>query len=136
MPASTTVGIQGNMSVVQNMLGIIASEVGRGLGVVMQNVAISGKQHAGGTTGSKDAKPYTQDQVAAQFGFHGAKKVKYLMKMWRLFKTSKTPNYDHLRQSIKGEMLQRADKQQCWIKEGVYIDNKSLDEWIVLKFNP
>jgi hypothetical protein len=102
----------------------------------MQNVAKSGPTHAGGTTGSEDAKPYTQDQVATLLGFHGAMNVKYLMKMWRLFKTSKTPNYDHLRRSIKGEMIRWADKQRCWIKEGVYFDNKSLNEWIALKFNP
>jgi len=34
---SITVGIQGNMAVVQNMSGIIATEVGHGLGVAMQN---------------------------------------------------------------------------------------------------
>ena len=33
----TTVGIQGNMAIVQNMLGIIATEVGKGLGFAMQN---------------------------------------------------------------------------------------------------
>jgi len=33
----TTVGIQGNMAIVQNMSGIIATEVGKGLGVAMQN---------------------------------------------------------------------------------------------------
>ena len=33
-------------------------------------------------------------------------------------------------------MLRWADKQRCWIEEGVYFDNKSLDEWIALKFNP
>ena len=98
--------------------------------------AISGKQQAGGTTGSEEAKPYNQDQVATLLGFHGAKNVKYLMKMWRLFKTTKTPNYDHLRRALKGEMLRWADKQRCWIEEGVYFDNKSLDEWIALKFNP
>jgi len=37
MSASTMVGIQGNMDVVQNMSGIIHSEVGKGLGVAMQN---------------------------------------------------------------------------------------------------
>ena len=59
------------------------------------------------------------------------------MKMWRLlFKTTKTPNYDHLRRSIKDEMLLWANKQGCWIEEGVYFDNKSLDEWIALKFIP
>ena len=57
---STTVGIQGNMAVVQNMSGIIATEVGRGLGVAMQNAAITGKQQAGGTIGNKDAKPYSR----------------------------------------------------------------------------
>jgi hypothetical protein len=56
--------------------------------------------------------------------------------MWRRFKTTKMPNYDHLRRALKGEMLRWANKQRCWIKEGVYFDNKSLDEWIVLKFNP
>jgi len=72
-PISTTVGIQGNMTVVQNMSGIIATEVGHGLGVAMQNAAISGKQHAGSTIGSEEAKPYNQDQVATLLGFHGAK---------------------------------------------------------------
>ena len=58
------------------------------------------------------------------------------MKMWRLFKTSKTPNYDHLCRAIKGEMIRWANRQLCWIEEGVYFDNKSLNEWIALKFNP
>ena len=99
------------MAVVQNMSGIIATEVSRGLGVAMQNAVITGKQQAGGTIGNEDAKPYTQDQVATLLGFHGAKNVKFLMKMWRLFKTTKTPNYDHLRRSIKHEMLRWADKK-------------------------
>jgi len=58
------------------------------------------------------------------------------MKLWRLFKTTKTPNYDHLHRSIKHEMLRWADKKRCRIEEGVYFDNKSLNEWIALKFNP
>ena len=33
-------------------------------------------------------------------------------------------------------MLRWADRKRCWIEEGVYFDNKSLDEWIGLKFNP
>ncbi len=33
-------------------------------------------------------------------------------------------------------MLRWADRQWCWIEEGIYFDNKSLDEWIALKFNP
>jgi hypothetical protein len=49
---------------------------------------------------------------------------------------SKTPNCDHLRRAIKGELIRWADKQRCWIEEGVFFDNKSLDEWIALKFNP
>jgi hypothetical protein len=56
--------------------------------------------------------------------------------MWQLFKTEKTPNYDHLRRVIKGEMIWWANKQRCWIEEGVYFDNKSLNEWVALKFNP
>ena len=78
----------------------------------MQNAAITGKQQAGGTiVSSEEAKPYTQDQVATLLGFHGAKHVKFLMKMWHLFKTTKTPNYDHLRRSIKHEMLRWADNK-------------------------
>ncbi len=49
---------------------------------------------------------------------------------------NKDANYDHLWRSIKAEMLWWADRQQCWIEEGVYFDNKSLDEWIAIKFNP
>jgi hypothetical protein len=33
-------------------------------------------------------------------------------------------------------MLRWADRQRCWIEEGVYFNNKSLGEWIALKFNP
>ncbi len=124
--ASTTVGIQGNMAVVQNMSGIIATEVGRGLGVAMQNVTRAGPAQAGSAGASEDAKPYTQDQVATLLGFHGAMDVGYLKKVWRLFKSAKTPNYDHLWQSIKAEMLRWADRKRCWIEEGVYFDNKSL----------
>jgi hypothetical protein len=103
--ASTTGGIQGNMAVDQNMSGIIATAVGCGLGVAMQNAAKSGPPHAGGTNSSEEAKPYTQDQVATLLGFHGAMNMKYLMKMWQLFKTAKSPNCNHLRRAIKGEMI-------------------------------
>ncbi len=84
-----TVGIQGNMAVVQNMSGIIATEVGHGLGVAMQNAAKSGHPHTGGTNSSEEAIPYTQDQVATLLGFHRAMNVKYLMKMWRFSKWQK-----------------------------------------------
>ncbi len=103
--ASTTVGIQGNMVVDQNMSGIIATEVGRGLGAAMQNATRAGPAQAGGTGTPEDAKPYTQDHVTTLLGFHGAMNVKYLMNVWRLFKSAKVPNYDHLCQAIKGEML-------------------------------
>ncbi|KAL3787288.1 hypothetical protein ACHAW5_006244 [Stephanodiscus triporus] len=127
---------QGNMAVVQNMSGIIASEVGKGLGVAMQNVAKAGPSQLAGNGASDDAKPYTQDQIATLLGFHGAMNVAYLTKIWRLFKSSKLPNYDYLRRTIKGEMIRWADGQRCWIEEGVYFDNKTLDEWIALRFNP
>jgi hypothetical protein len=134
--SGTTVGIQGNMAVVQNMSGIIATEVGRGLGVAMQNVTKAGQVPTGGASQNDDAKPYTQDQTATLLGFHGAMNVRYLSKIWRLFKSAKTPNYDYLRRAIKGEMLKWADWQRCWIEEGVYFDNKTIDDWIALKFNP
>ncbi len=59
------------------MLGIIATEVGCGLGVAMQNAAKLGPTQAGGINGSEKAKPYTQSQVATLLGFHGAINVKY-----------------------------------------------------------
>jgi hypothetical protein len=69
--ASTTVGIQGNMAVVQNMSGIIATEVGRGLGVAMQNATKAGPAQAGGMGAIEDAKPYTQDHIATLLSFMG-----------------------------------------------------------------
>jgi hypothetical protein len=102
----------------------------------MQNAVKAGPTQAEGTRAGKDAKPYTQDQVTTLLGFHGAMNVWYLMKVWHLFKAAKMPNYDHLRRAIKGKMIQWAGRQWCWIKEGVHFDNKSLDEWIALKFNP
>jgi hypothetical protein len=102
----------------------------------MQNATRAGPAQAGGTGTPEDAKPYTQDHVATLFGFHGAMNVKYLMKVWPLFKSAKVPNYDHLCRAIKEEMLKWANWQRCWIKEGVYFDNKTINEWIALKFNP
>jgi hypothetical protein len=122
--------MHGNMAVVQNMSGIIASEVGKNLGAVMRG------PQAMATGAGDDAKAYTQDQLATLLGFHGALNVQYLQKIWRMFKSAKTPNYDHLRRAIKGEMLRWADNHRCWMEEGVYFDNKTLDEWINLKFNP
>jgi hypothetical protein len=111
-------------------------EVGQGLGAAMQNATRAGPAQAGGTVTPEDAKPYNQDHVATLLGFHGAMNVKYLTKVWRLFKSAKVPNYDPLRRAIKGEMLKWANRQQFWIKERVYFDNKTIDEWIALKFNP
>jgi hypothetical protein len=110
-PDKTRVGIQGNMAVVQNMSGIITTEVGCGLGVAMQNASKAGPTQADGTKAGKDVKPYTQDQGATLLGFHGAMNARYLMKMWRLFKVAKTPNYNHLHWAIKGEMIRWADRQ-------------------------
>ncbi len=58
------------------------------------------------------------------------------MKVWHLFKVSKTPNYDHLCCAIKAEMIRWANRERSWIEEGVYFDNKTINEWIALKFNP
>jgi hypothetical protein len=48
------------MAVVQNMSDIIAMEVGRGLGVAMQNVTRAGPAQAGSAGVSEDVKTYTQ----------------------------------------------------------------------------
>ena len=65
-----------NIAAVQNLSGVIATEVGRGLGAAMQQAS---KATSFGTTGAaEDAKPYTQDQIATLLGFHGAMNVKYL----------------------------------------------------------
>jgi hypothetical protein len=102
----------------------------------MQNVTKASQTQAGGTSSTNNAKPYTQDQIATLLGFHGAMNVRYLSKIWHLFKSAKTPNYDYLRRALKGEMLRWVDWQRCWIKEGVYFDNKTINDWIALKFNP
>ncbi len=65
------VGIQGSMSVVQNMSGIIATEVGKGLGAAMQQVAKSNATQQN-TGSSDDAKAYTTDQLATLLDFHRA----------------------------------------------------------------
>jgi hypothetical protein len=72
----TTVGMQGNMAVVQNMSGIIASKVSRELGAAM-----GGPQQSTTTGAGGEAKAYTQDQHATLLGFHGAMNVQYLRKI-------------------------------------------------------
>jgi hypothetical protein len=69
------------MAEVQNMSGIIASKVGCGLGMVMQNATKGVPALSGGTEAGEDAKPYSQDQIATFLGFHGAMNVKYLKKV-------------------------------------------------------
>jgi hypothetical protein len=89
--ASTQGGLHGSMAAVHNMSGIIATEVRRGLGVPTQQATKGGTNHTRSTSAGEDAKPYTQDQQATLFGFHGAMNVQYLKKVWRLFKSAKTP---------------------------------------------
>ncbi len=62
---ASSLGFQGDMATVRNMSGIIATEVGRGLGAVMQQATKAGTPLVGGTSTSEDAKPYNQDQLAA-----------------------------------------------------------------------
>ena len=71
----------------------------------------AGPAQSGGAGASEIAKPYTQDQIATLLGFHGAWNVRYLMKVWCLFKVSKTPNYDHLHRAIKAKMIRWADRE-------------------------
>jgi len=99
------------MTIVQNISGIIVTEVGKGLGFAMQNGNKAGPVQSGSSGASDDTKPYTQDQVATLLGFHGAMSVSFLTKVWHLFKTSKAPNYDYLHRAIKSEMLRWADWQ-------------------------
>ena len=132
-------GVQGNnIAAMGNLSSVIATEVGRGLGVAMQQATQAATNTGTGRSGSssKDVKPYTQDQLATLLGFHGAMNVTHLKKVWRLFKSTKVPNYDYMRRAIKGEMLKWADENRSWIEEGVYFDNVTLDSWIALKFNP
>ena len=84
------------MAAVQNLLGVIAAEVGRGLGAAIQQSSDANPTVGGGS--SKDARPYTQDQLATLQGVHGhgALYVQYMKKMWRLFQSVKVPNYDHI----------------------------------------
>jgi hypothetical protein len=90
------------------MSGIIASKDGRELGATMR-----GPQQSTATGAGDEAKAYTQDQHATLLGFHGAMNMQYLWKIWRLFKSAKIPNYDHLRWAIKGDMLRWADNHRC-----------------------
>ena len=104
------------MAIVQNMSGIIATEVGKGLGFTMQNATKARTAQSGSSGANDETKPYTQDQVATLLGFHGAMNVSYVTKVWQLFKTSNAPNYDHLCRAIKSKMLRWADSQRCWIE--------------------
>ena len=111
-------GIQDNMSAMSKMTGIMAAEVGKGLGTAIQSVARSSPTQASSYGSSDDAKPYTQDHVATLLGFHGAGNVSYLKSIWRMFKSTKVPNYDHHRRAIKAEMLNWADNIGAGLRRG------------------
>jgi hypothetical protein len=95
------------MAAMQNM----ATEMGCGLGAAMQNNSKTGPSQLGGTGASKDAKLYTQDEMAMLLGFHRAWNVRYLMKAQQLFKVSKMPNYDHLCHALKAEMIKWSNRE-------------------------
>jgi hypothetical protein len=57
--SGTTVGIQGNMAIVQNMPGIIATKVGKGLGFAMQNATKTNTVQLGNSGANDETKPYT-----------------------------------------------------------------------------
>jgi hypothetical protein len=124
------------MQAMTNMSGIIAAEVGKGVGRAMQSVARSSPTQASSLGSGNDAKAYTQDQIATLLGFHGAKTVRWLQPLWRIVKLTKAVNYDCIRRMLKIGMMRWADQHRCWIDEGVYFDNKTIDDWIALKFNP
>jgi hypothetical protein len=134
--ASTTVEIQGNMAIVENISGIIANEVGQRLGVAMQNVTRAGPVHAGGAGASEDAKPCTQDQIAILLGFHRAMMLGISRSCGVCSNQQRCPILTTIVCPSKAKMLRWADGQRCGIEEGVYLDNKSLNEGIALKFNP
>ena len=69
------------MAIVQNMSGIIATEVGKGLGFAMQHANKAGLAQARGSEASNETKPCTQEQVATLLGFHGAMNASYLTKV-------------------------------------------------------
>ena len=53
----TMVGIQGNMAIVQNMSGVIATEVGKGLGFTMQNTTKASTAQLGTSGANDETKP-------------------------------------------------------------------------------
>ena len=135
-PEATSHGMTGGMQDMKNMSGIIAAEVGRGVGRAMQSVARSSPTQASNAGSSDDAKPYTPDHIATLLGFHGVSDARWIKDFWKLAKVTKVVNYDYLRRMIKKNMLMWAEQNRCVIDEHVYFDNKTIDEWIALKFNP
>ena len=108
-PEATSPTMPGGMQDMTNMSGIIAAEVEKGLGRAMQSVARSSPTQASSSGSGDGAKPYTQDQVATLLGFHGVGNVSFLKAIWRMVKSTKVPNYDHLSRAIKAKMIQWAD---------------------------
>ncbi len=56
-------------------------EVGRGLGMAIQNATKGILALSDGTGVGEDAKPYPLDEIATLLGFDGAMNVKYLKKV-------------------------------------------------------
>ena len=102
----------------------------------MQTVARGSPTQASNAGSSDDAKPYTQDHMATLLGFHGVSSVRWIKDIWQLAKATKVVNYNYLWRMIKKNMMTWADKHRFYIDEHVYFDNKTIDEWIALKFNP
>ena len=77
-PEATSHSTTGGMQSMTSMSGIIAVEVGKGVGRAMQNVARSSPTPASSSGSGDDTKPYTKDHIATLLCFHGVSNVRWL----------------------------------------------------------
>ncbi len=100
-------------------------------GILAQGGGVRGITSA---AGDATPKPYTPDAIAALKGFSGTADINALQPIWATFQSTK--NGDVHRRHLQFGMEQWARTQGVKLDRGIYLEQKSVEDIVGLRFNP
>ena len=119
----------------------LATEVGQGIALGLQAFLNAGLFAQGAGTqslavggGDDKGKVYSPDAIAALKGFSNTYDIKDIQPIWSIFQTTK--NVDVHRRHLQFNMATWAQNQGVEIDQGIYFEQKSVQDIVNLQFNP
>ena len=118
----------------------LATQVGRGIALGFQTftnaslLSPGAGLRAGSSSAVDAAKTYSPDSIAAIKGFSGTADINALQPIWATFQATK--NLDVQRRHIEHGMEQWARKLGVELDRGIYLEQKTIEDIVNLRFNP